>query len=104
VAGAWESELLWKNTPLNTKTWTLLTTKTFFSEMVEKTGQTNQPCVEIDGVMLPDVSGEEVENYLVSNNLVKSSDLEPNAPIDSSCSDEEHQRMAQENSSPVRFF
>ena len=82
----------------------IINNQNLFSEMVEKTGQTNQPCVEIDGVMLPDVSGEEVENYLVSNNLVKSSDLEPNAPIDSSCSDEEHQRMAQENSSPVRFF
>ena len=39
--------------------------------MVELTGQTNQPCVEIDGVMLADVSGEEVENYLKSNNLVE---------------------------------
>jgi hypothetical protein len=34
-------------------------------------GQPLSPCVEIDGVMLADVSGEEVENYLLSNDLVK---------------------------------
>ena len=30
-------------------------------EMIQKTGQMLQPCVEIDGQMLADVSGEEVE-------------------------------------------
>ncbi len=75
-----------------------------YAEMVEKTGQTNQPCVEIEGVMLADVSGEEVENYLISNQLVVSNDEKPVAPIDSACSDEEHRRMAEDNSSPVRFF
>ena len=33
-----------------------------YKEMVEKSGQPLSPCVEIDGVMLADVSGEEVEN------------------------------------------
>lgn len=75
-----------------------------FQEMVDLTGQTNQPCVEIDGVMLTDVSGEEVENYLVTNSLVVSSEDKPNAPIDSACSDEEHRRMAEESSTPIRFF
>ena len=41
-----------------------------YAEMVEKSGQALSPCVEIDGVMLADVSGEEVENYLLSNSLV----------------------------------
>ena len=41
--------------------------------------QTNQPCVEIDGVMLADVSGEEVEEYLKSNNLVEQNDQKPSA-------------------------
>jgi len=31
---------------------------TQFQEMVEKTGQMKQPCVEINGHMLADVSGE----------------------------------------------
>ena len=31
-----------------------------YAEMVEKSGQNLSPCVEVDGVMLADVSGEEV--------------------------------------------
>jgi monothiol glutaredoxin len=42
-----------------------------YAEMVQKSGQPLSPCVEIDGVMLADVSGEEVENYLLSNDLVQ---------------------------------
>jgi glutaredoxin len=38
-----------------------------FREMIEKTGQTAAPCVEIDGVMLIDVGGEEVESHLVES-------------------------------------
>ena len=49
----------------------IINNQELFAEMVEKTGQTNQPCVEIDGVMLADVSGEEVEEYLLANNLVE---------------------------------
>ena len=42
-----------------------------YAEMVAKSGQPLSPCVEIDGVMLADISGEEVENYMLSNDLVK---------------------------------
>ena len=38
-----------------------------YAEMVEKSGQNLSPCVEIDGVMLADVSGEEVEAYMLQN-------------------------------------
>ena len=89
---------------MNTKISTLSTSNIFLQKWSKKTGQTNQPCVEVDGVMLTDVSGEEVENYLISNKLVESNEQKPEAPIDSACSDEEHRRMAEENSSPVRFF
>ena len=82
----------------------IINNQSYFAEMVEKTGQTNQPCVEIEGVMLADVSGEEVENYLRSNNLVEYKEELPSAPIDSPCTDEEHRLMAEDNSSPVRFF
>ena len=34
-----------------------------YAEMVQKSGQPLSPCVEIDGVMLADISGEEVEPY-----------------------------------------
>ena len=82
----------------------IINNQELFAEMVGKTGQTNQPCVEIDGVMLADVSGEEVEEYLLANNLVEGNDEKPSVPIDSACTDEQHRRMAKENSSPVRFF
>ena len=42
-----------------------------YEEMVRKSGQLLSPCVEIDGIMLADISGEEVENYMLSNDLVK---------------------------------
>jgi glutaredoxin len=54
-------------------------------EMVEKTGQPLSPCVEIDGYMLADVSGEEVEAYLISRKLVTPSEREPEVPINAGC-------------------
>ena len=65
------------------------------------------PCVEVDGVMLADVSGEEVENYLLSNKLVNESQTDTSVPINSPCTDEEHEAMRKQdstNSSPIRFF
>src|ERR1044071_903644 len=49
-------------------------------EMIEKSGQMLSPCVEVNGRMLPDVSGEEVEAYLLSNNLVTQNNRAPDAP------------------------
>ena len=73
-----------------------------YAEMVRKSGQPLSPCVEIDGVMLADVSGEEVENYLLANNLVQPNPTAPEAPISSGCShDEERARLSGE---PIRFF
>ncbi len=72
-----------------------------YAEMVRKSGQPLSPCVEIDGVMLADVSGEEVENYLLSNDLVKPNHAAPDAPTNAACSDEEHAKMA---SKTIRFF
>ena len=72
-----------------------------YAEMVRKSGQPLSPCVEIDGVMLADVSGEEVENYLLSNDLVKPTGSSVDTPINAGCSDEEHAKMATKT---VRFF
>lgn len=72
-----------------------------YAEMVEKSGQPLSPCVEIDGVMLADVSGEEVENYLLSNQLVEPSEAETDVPTNAPCTDEEHERM---QSQTIRFF
>jgi len=57
-------------------------------EMIQKTNQTLQPCVEIDGKMLADVSGEEVEAYLVANSLVGASEKEADVPTDRACGTE----------------
>ncbi|MEN9661666.1 MAG: hypothetical protein RL324_615 [Verrucomicrobiota bacterium] len=72
-----------------------------YAEMVEKSGQPLSPCVEIDGVMLADVSGEEVENYLLSNNLVRDAAAVTDVPTNAGCSDEEHAKMATKT---IRFF
>jgi monothiol glutaredoxin len=72
-----------------------------YAEMVKKSGQPLSPCVEIDGVMLADISGEEVENYLLSNDLVKQNATGVNVPTNAGCSDEEHAKMATKT---VRFF
>ena len=73
-----------------------------YTEMVRKSGQPLSPCVEIDGVMLADVSGEEVENYLLANNLVQPSSTRPEAPISSGCAAPEEQ--ARLSGEPIRFF
>ncbi|MCY3735746.1 MAG: glutaredoxin [Gemmatimonadaceae bacterium] len=41
-----------------------------YAEMVQKTGQPLSPCVEINGQVLADVSGEEVEAWMVKNQVV----------------------------------
>ena len=57
-------------------------------EMIEKSGQMLSPCVEIDGHMLPDISGEEVEAYLLANKLVQTNDRSPDAPTNQPCAHE----------------
>lgn len=57
-------------------------------EMIVKSGQMLSPCVEVDGKMLADISGEEVEAYLLANNLVTTNDRTPDAPINQPCAHE----------------
>jgi len=57
-------------------------------EMIEKSGQMLSPCVEVDGRMLADVSGEEVEAYLMANKLVSPNEQRPEAPINQPCANE----------------
>ena len=72
-------------------------------EMETKSGQPLSPCVEINGEMLPDISGEEVEQFLVSNNLLEANDAKPDAPIDSACSNEQHEAMARGQVGSIKF-
>jgi monothiol glutaredoxin len=54
-------------------------------EMVEKSRQPLSPCVEIDGHMLADVSGDEVESYLLAQKLVQPNERIPDMPTNESC-------------------
>ena len=56
-----------------------------FQEMVDKTGQENQPCVQLaDNLILADVSGKELEQYLIENGHDYVS-CDENVPLDSAC-------------------
>ena len=50
-------------------------------EMVVKSGQPLSPCVEVNGQMLADISGEELEQFLLSQNIVQHTDREADAPL-----------------------
>src|SRR5262245_55417013 len=54
-------------------------------EMIEKSGQMLSPCVEVNGHMLADISGEEVETYLLAYGLVQRTDREADAPTNQPC-------------------
>ena len=66
-------------------------------EMIEKSGQMLSPCVEINGQMLPDISGEEVEAWMLANNIVTPNARTPDAPINQPCAHEMPQ------SAPLNF-
>jgi len=57
-------------------------------EMIEKSGQMLSPCVEVNGHMLADVSGDEVEAYLLSNSLVAPTDRAADSPTNAPCAHE----------------
>ena len=59
------------------------------AEMIEKSGQMLSPCVEINGRMLPDISGDEVEAFLLANNLVGATDRPADAPTNAACATHE---------------
>ena len=66
-------------------------------EMIQKSGQPLSPCVEINGHMLADVSGDEVEAYLIAQELVGKSDTKTGVPTNAPCSDEDHAKQAVSN-------
>ena len=57
-------------------------------EMIEKSGQMLSPCVEVNGRMLPDISGDEVEAFLLANSLVALNEVAPDAPTNAPCAHE----------------
>jgi glutaredoxin len=57
-------------------------------EMIEKSGQMLSPCVEINGHLLADISGEEVEAYMLANGLVQANERPADAPTNQPCAHE----------------
>ncbi len=70
-------------------------------EMEQKSGQPLSPCVEVNGRMLADISGEELEKFMLTEGLVGNSDKTTNVPLNAACSDAEHAAMAA--GVPVKF-
>jgi monothiol glutaredoxin len=70
-------------------------------EMIQKSGQELSPCVEVNGHMLADVSGDEVEAWMLAQGVVKPTQAALDVPTDRGCSDEEH--AAQRGEIPVHF-
>src|SRR3990167_9803545 len=66
----------------------------FRFEMEQKSGQQLSPCVEVNGVMVADISGEELEAYLIENKLVSNSSATTDVPLNAPCSNEQHEAMA----------
>ncbi len=63
-------------------------------EMIEKSGQMLSPCVEVDGTMLPDISGDEVEAYLLSNGLITQNTRPADSPTNAPCATHEQPESA----------
>jgi glutaredoxin len=68
----------------------IIQTPAFRWEMEQKSGQPLSPCIEINGVMLADISGEEVEKYLVEKDLIKANSNPTEVPTNAACPPEQH--------------
>ena len=66
----------------------------YYEEMVRKSGQQLSPCVEVNGEMIADVSGDDVEAYLLKKGFLKSATTKADAPTDRGCAD---------NDTPIEF-
>ena len=56
-------------------------------EMIQKSGQELSPCVEVGGKMLPDISGEELEAWLIKNGITAKDHAPVDVPINAPCAD-----------------
>ena len=75
-----------------------------YIEMIEKTGQHLQPCVQFGDTMLVDVSGDEVLEYIIDNeHSIVDYDMKTDVPLDSPCTDEEHERQRLEQFYNIEF-
>src|SRR4029077_2734099 len=62
-----------------------------YTEMLEKSGQSLSPCVEVNGHMLADVNGDEVEAYLLEAGVLHLTAGVANAPANWACDAHHHE-------------
>ena len=74
----------------------------FRFEMEQKSGQPLSPCVEINGVMLPDISGEEVEADILEKGIVTANEVKTDVPLNAPCTDAQHEAMAREATQNIK--
>lgn len=55
------------------------------AEMIARSGQSLSPCVEIDGHLLADVSGAEVEAWMIEHRYIQPSQTPTEVPNNSAC-------------------
>lgn len=58
-----------------------------FYEMVRVTGQRLQPSLQIGDTVLADISGEELEAWIIENGIVEPVEGESDIPLDRGCVD-----------------
>jgi glutaredoxin len=56
-------------------------------EMIQKSGQELSPCVEVDCKMLADISGEELETWLIANSYIAKDHAPTDVPTNAPCAD-----------------
>jgi glutaredoxin len=56
-------------------------------EMIQKSGQELSPCVEVNGKMLPDISGEELEKWLIESKVISKDNAPVDVPLNAPCAD-----------------
>jgi len=59
-------------------------------EMIQKSGQQLSPCVEVNGKMLADISGEELEQWMLTNRVVSENNAPVDVPLNQPCAHEMH--------------
>ena len=56
-------------------------------EMIQKSGQELSPCVEVNGKRLADISGEELEGWLIKSGITAKDHAPVGVPINAPCAD-----------------
>jgi len=69
----------------------IINNPSLYAEMVKKSGQSLSPCVEVNGHVLADVSGDEVEAYLIKAGLVQPTAAIADAPTNRACDAHHHE-------------